>query len=261
MPGTGLFETAYAGDFKIGISLRRTSERTTQSCRYFTDFHGPFFIIGRSRSSTAYTGRFTQTRDGGSELYSLKMATAEEIESVLRNGTSARRAGRLSEALQLMNEAAGMCGPGQDISLAYVLRELGELARNRHDLNTAQAHYERAVNLLRISGDRLKLAHTIRHLGDVHARQQHRAEAERCYAEALDIYRGHPSPAALDLANAIRAYAVFKTETGQLEGSRSLWAEASELYECAGLPAAVEECRRRANELPGGSSSSPFLDS
>ena len=177
------------------------------------------------------------------------MATREEIASVLRSGTAARRAGRRSEALRYMNEAAALCGPDQDHERAYVLRELGELARDSHDLNVAQAYYEQAVVLLRTSEDRLKFAHTVRHLGDVHAEQQHWPEAERCLVEALEIYRSHPSPIALDVANAISAYAALKTETGQREEARALWAEACELYESEGIAAGVEECRCRAVQL------------
>jgi tetratricopeptide (TPR) repeat protein len=177
------------------------------------------------------------------------MATREEIEVALRSGTSARRAGRLSEALQHLNEAAAMCGPDRQLHRALVLRELGELARNRHDLKAAQAHYEQAVVLLRTSDDRLKLAHTIRHLGDVLAKRQHWPEAEECFAEALDIYRSHPAPGVLDLANAVRSHAALKTETGQREAARALWVEACELYESEGIAAGVEECRRRAEQL------------
>jgi tetratricopeptide (TPR) repeat protein len=186
---------------------------------------------------------------GRAEAILAKMATSDEIASVLGSGTAARRAGRLDEAWQRMNEAAAMCGPDQDYDRANVLRELGELARNRRDLNTAQAHYEEAVVLLQTSEDRLKFAHTIRHLGDVHAEQQHWPEAERCFITALDNYRGHPSPGALDLANAIRAYAALKTATGRREEARALWVEAGELYGAEGIAAGVEECRRRADQL------------
>jgi tetratricopeptide (TPR) repeat protein len=177
------------------------------------------------------------------------MATSDEIASVLRSGIAARRAGHLDEALRRMSAAAAMCGPDRDLDRALVLRELGELARDSRDLNAAQSHYEEAVALMRTSEDRLKFAHTIRHLGDVHAKQQHWPEAERCYVEALDIYRSHPSPGALDLANAIRSYAALKTETGQREEARTFWAEACELYESEGIAAGVEECRRRAGQL------------
>jgi tetratricopeptide (TPR) repeat protein len=148
-----------------------------------------------------------------------------------------------------MNAAAALCGPEHDYDRAHVLRELGELARKSRDLSAAQAHYEAAVILLRTEPDRLKFAHMVRHLGDVHAELRHWPEAERCFVEALDNYRSHPSPRALDLANAIRAYAALKTETGQHEEARALWAEACELYESEGIAAGVEECRRRAEPL------------
>jgi tetratricopeptide (TPR) repeat protein len=177
------------------------------------------------------------------------MATREEIASVLRSGTAARRTGRLSEALACMNEAAALCAEDQDYERAHVLRELGELARHNGDLKAAQTHYEQATALLRNSEDQLKFAHTIRHLGDVHADQQHWLESERCLSEALAIYRSHPSPVALELANAVRAHAALKTETGQHQEARALWAEACKLYESQGITAGVEECRRRADQL------------
>jgi len=178
----------------------------------------------------------------------VNMATHEQILSALQDGIAARRAARFSEALQLMNEAASMCGPDQDYERALIFRELGELARNRDDLNAAQTHYEESAALLRRSDDPLKLAHTIRHLGDVHAQQANWGEAERCFVEALDIYRAHPSPDALDLANAIRPYALLKTRTGRTEEARPLWLEAGALYETEGIAAGVEECRRHVEQ-------------
>lgn len=62
----------------------------------------------------------------------------------------------------------------------------------------------------------------------------------------LPLYRSHPSPPPLDLANAIRAYASLKSEAGETEAAQALWREAGVLYESEGIAAAVEECRRRA---------------
>lgn len=177
------------------------------------------------------------------------MVTSEEIELVLQSGTAARRAGRFAVALQLMNNAAAMCGDDQRMNRAHVLRELGELARNTHDLPAAQTHYEQAVALLRTLKDPPKLAHTIRHLGDVHAGRGHWPEAGRCFTEALDIYRTHPSTGALDRANAIRSYALLKTRIDRRGEARNLWIEACALYQSAGIAAGVEECRRRADQL------------
>ena len=173
---------------------------------------------------------------------------SEQIALLLRSAVATRRAGHTEDALQGLNQAAALCTTGHDYEDALVLRELGELARDNHNLSAAQTHYEQAVRLLRPSKDRLNLAHTIRHLGDVHAQQQHWPEAEHCFVEALEIYRSHPSPVGLDLANAIRSYALLRGEIGQQEQSRILWAEPALLYEAQGIAAGVQECHRRASQ-------------
>ena len=87
--------------------------------------------------------------------------------------------------------------------------------RNSNDLGTPQVTL-RAVrgSVAELNRGSAELAHTIRHLGDVHAEQLHWSEADRCFVEALCIYRNHSSPGALDLANAIRANAALKTAMG-----------------------------------------------
>jgi tetratricopeptide (TPR) repeat protein len=131
-----------------------------------------------------------------------------------------------------------------DHERAYELRELGESARRVRDLPAAQKYYEEATSLLRDSADRMKFAHTVRHLGDVYVDVQNWDGAESCYVEALDIYRHQPAVRVLDFANAIRSYAVLKDKTGRQEESRSFWAEAGRLYLELGIQAGVEECDR-----------------
>ena len=132
---------------------------------------------------------------------------------------------------------------------ANELRELGESARRRRDLTAALRHYEEASKLLRGSPNQLKFAHTVRHLGDVYVEQADNLRAEPCYIEALGIYRSHPSPPKLDLANAIRAYAVLMTGTGRHYESRPLWIEAAGLYESLGIAEGIEECARHVRQM------------
>src|SRR2546430_4915129 len=87
-----------------------------------------------------------------------------------------------------------------------------------------------AVASARRREDPLKLAHTIRHLGDAYYYAGRWALAEPCYVEALSIYRRHERSPQLDLANAIRSFAVLKDEVGAAEQSQSLWQEAHDLY-------------------------------
>lgn len=135
--------------------------------------------------------------------------------------------------------------PRPEDERASELRGLGESARRRRDLDAARQYYEAACNLLRDSSDQLTFAHTVRHLGDVYAEQRDWLRAEPCYIEALKIYRSHPSPSKLDVANAIRARAVFLNATGKHVEARALWAEAGQIYEVLGIAEGVAECARR----------------
>src|SRR5437762_13567007 len=90
--------------------------------------------------------------------------------------------------------------------------------------------YKLAVASARRGDDRLRLAHRVRHLGDAYYYAGRWALAEPCYVEALSIYRRHERSPQLDLANAIRSFAVLKDEVGAAEQSQSLWQEAHDLY-------------------------------
>ena len=119
---------------------------------------------------------------------------------------------------------------------------LGRVERQLNNVPAALAHYAEAAALYRSLGDSLKLAHTIRHLGDIHRGAGQAEQARQCYDEALTIYRGPTQPQPLDLANAIRGLALLEGDCGELERAKALWAEAKELYAEAGVKEGAAEC-------------------
>src|SRR5688572_22059358 len=125
----------------------------------------------------------------------------------------------------------GRCGMNDP---AKVMRDLAEDERRAGHGDRAIAAYKEAVKLLRESNAKpLRIAHTIRHLGDVYVEQHQLGAADTCYREALQIYRADADPPVLDLANAIRAFAVLKERVGEREEAAALWEEAGTLYERA----------------------------
>jgi len=93
--------------------------------------------------------------------------------------------------------------------------------------------------------DALKLAHRVRHLGDAYYYAGRWALAEPCYVEALSIYRRHERTRPLDLANAIRSFAVLKDVVGATEQSQSLWQEAHDLYVGLNVSTGIAESAAR----------------
>jgi len=135
------------------------------------------------------------------------------------------------------------------------LVEAGRRARREGRFDEALSFYTRAAVEYRTSGDSLRLAHTVRHAGDIH-RQAGRPElAEPFHREALALYRRHPDPPRLDLANAIRPLAILEERAGRVDEARALWTEARELYEACGVAEGAVESSRRLAALAGSPAS------
>jgi tetratricopeptide (TPR) repeat protein len=129
------------------------------------------------------------------------------------------------------------------------LKGLGQIERDLNKGDAALAFYEEAVALCREHGDALLLAHTVRHLGDIHQDAGRDDSAAPCYHEALSIYRSHKETSPLDLANAVRPFALHKERVGQVEEAKRLWAEARDLYGVANVSQGVAESSRRLARL------------
>ncbi len=130
------------------------------------------------------------------------------------------------------------------------LRQRAENARHEHRYDEAIALYEQAVALCRELNDPLFLAHTIRHLGDVHYEAGQHELAMPHLVEAVAIYRKH-DPRPLDLANAIRSLAIAREDAGALNEALRLWEEAHELYVATNIEPGIAETARRVRRIRG----------
>ncbi|HKD20069.1 MAG TPA: tetratricopeptide repeat protein [Thermoanaerobaculia bacterium] len=143
---------------------------------------------------------------------------------------------------------------------AEALVEAGRRARREGRFEEALSFYEKAAAAYRRGDDSLKLAHTVRHVGDIH-RQAGRPEvAEPLHREALALYRRHPDPPRLDLANAIRPLAILEERAGRVDEARRLWAEARDLYEACGVADGATESSCRLAALGGGAPAGPVRE-
>jgi tetratricopeptide (TPR) repeat protein len=129
------------------------------------------------------------------------------------------------------------------------LIEQGRAQRNAGNLASAAGSYRHAVELLRAANQPLRLAHTIRHVGDILQDAAKLTEAEPCYEEALSIYRPHPDTRPLDLANAIAGHARLAEKLNRRQHAILLWKDAYDLYTSCGIEAGIEEAGSRLGDL------------
>jgi len=106
-----------------------------------------------------------------------------------------------------------------------------------------------AAEIIRTLDHPLVLAHTLRHEADILREQQKFDEAETIYGEVLTLYRANSEHRLLDLANALRGYALLKAAVGNNSESTMLWQEAGALYETLGVEAGVAESRENLARL------------
>jgi tetratricopeptide (TPR) repeat protein len=171
------------------------------------------------------------------------------MRELLSQAAEARRRGELDQSRTHLNAALEAAGD-DPLARGIVLRELGELARNRQAPTEAVSFYQRAVALLRqAEADKFLLAHTIRHLGDVYMDAGQTELAEPALREAVALYHSEPGAGELDVANALRSLAVWSETDGAPEEARSLWLDVRSRYAELGIDAGVEESTRRLARL------------
>jgi tetratricopeptide (TPR) repeat protein len=125
----------------------------------------------------------------------------------------------------------------------------GYQARQEGKLSLAQEYYADAARLYRDEDDILAYAHTIRHIADIYQEEHNARRAKPLYEEALEIYRSNPETNPLDLANAVRPYALLIEGEGQSSSAIELWEEARGLYQSLKIEPGISECDEHISHL------------
>jgi tetratricopeptide (TPR) repeat protein len=175
---------------------------------------------------------------------------SRRAETLLMQGHQARREHRLDDAKRILAEAVKAARLSKhEFLMARAFTELGRIERDLRETDGALRHYEEAAAIYRRLDESLTLAHTVRHIGDILRESGLLLAAKPCYRESLKIYRSHAETPPLDLANAIRGYALLQEEIGENQEAVTLWREARELYTVASVQAGVDEGDRRIERL------------
>jgi tetratricopeptide (TPR) repeat protein len=170
----------------------------------------------------------------------------ESLENLLASAEQARREKRLPDARRDALAAMALAEQADDSeSTARAITLWARSERDLGDKEVALRAYKKAATIYRDRRDALHLAHTLRHLGDIHQDAKRAAEAEPLFREALEIYRAHPAAPPLDLANALRPLALLQHDAGNFDEADQLWEEAKNLYAQVNVLPGVAECAGR----------------
>jgi len=170
---------------------------------------------------------------------------SEDAHTLIQRGHALRREDRADDAWQRFSEAvAAARRDGNDIDLVHALMGVGQIERDLGHGERALPLYEEAVELCLALDDLPLLAHTLRHLGELHLDLGNLSAATLPCEQALALYRRLEGSSTLELANAVRPCARLHEELGNADAALVLWREARDLYAAAGIEAGVQECNR-----------------
>lgn len=169
---------------------------------------------------------------------------ADRLNAKIDSARAARREARMEDALEKYQEIVALSRKnGAKETLIVGLKGLAQIESDRGKFGAALPYYLEAVSQSRELQDELLLAHTIRHLADVHRKIGDLDSAESCYQEAISIYRADSRTSPLELANAIRPMALLMEKLFRIHDAKKLWEEAERLYTSAAVGEGVAECR------------------
>lgn len=178
----------------------------------------------------------------------MKVSTTE---SLLEQGREAKREHRLKHAQSLFRKALDESRNSENRGLrATLYTELAYVERTLGEFEHSKTHYLKAAAIFREIQQPLRWAHSARHAADVLREQGKRERADVLYAEVLATYRANNGTSRLDLANAIRGFALLKTQMGAVRDALALWEEARNLYLSENIQAGVDECSAQIGSLP-----------
>ena len=170
----------------------------------------------------------------------------DRVSKLVEEAWVERREGRHEAAHQKLGEAIALCRQADlQRELVMVLGKLGHVGLDTKNIDAALVAYEEAVEISERLGDHQLVAHTVRHLGDVHRHGKRLKEAERCYERSLGLYASFENLHPCEYANAIRPMAIIQEALGNVDEAKKLWGQARELYRKGGILEGVDECSER----------------
>jgi tetratricopeptide (TPR) repeat protein len=172
-----------------------------------------------------------------------------EIENLLERVRQLRRTNKPDQIPSLIKRAYGLCENGDAFSLGKIHSLQAQFMRDQGALIESKKYYNQALDCFEKLNLETTVAHTLRHIADVERELGEVDDANDHYQKALNMYRSGADTSPLDLANALRGYALLHEDMDHKEKAKAMWKEAMMLYQKSKISEGVQECESHLAKL------------
>lgn len=177
------------------------------------------------------------------------MTYERSIEEFLKNAWDLRREAKYDLANYALEKAQEHCKEDDYISRGRIFHIYAQFESDHDNPSRALKLLQRSLSFYKKTGSSIKIAHSTRHIADLERRIGDVEDSESNYRTSIDIYKSNKSTSKVDLANAIRGYALVLEKRGKIQEAIEAWKEARELYRACKLEEGVDEANLKLDSL------------
>lgn len=172
-----------------------------------------------------------------------------EVADLLERAWAERGRGNYNSARKLVEAARDITSDDEYNAIGRIYHIYMQFESDHGNKEKALAYCRQSVESYHQAGNQDKIAHSTRHLADLHRNLGEIGESERNYRIAIDIYRASRETTNGNLANALRGFALVLEAQGKTTEAIAVWSETRDLYQSCHLPIGVEEAQGHLDKL------------
>lgn len=177
------------------------------------------------------------------------MQNKNRIEELLYTAWKQRGLGEVDTVKNTLEQIRSLCGTEDH-------EHFGRLNHIYMQLDYDQDLYQSALEFNKISvdhylrsGNQDRIAHALRHRGDLYFELGDLNKSKTCYMRVLEIYRENKETSSLDLANALRKYGLLLERLNKNSHALPVWKEVEDLYARCNLKEGILEAREHIDKI------------
>jgi len=179
-----------------------------------------------------------------------KKQVIQDMEEHLRSARIFRNESRYREAIMELEAAIELSEKfkltkEKSATLSMLANIYFDLGSNKRSLES----YQDALTIAELDSEPEQIAHITQHIADVEREIGDLKSSLSHYEKVLAYYRSNMNKYGLNMANAMRGFALLKEKMVDYADAKSLWNEAKSIYEKYKISDGVKECLARLKKL------------